>query len=216
MMQCPHCQQDHPEGASFCPVSGKPIRSTSTCPNCGEKIEPTWAICAYCGKPTGKRASTPLPNVQSSYPSVIPPHLSKPVIYGGIGLVVFVMLILVFSALGGDKKPPRYGAFLKQGRSLVELPEIEMFGIPRESEIDQPVTTKDTNPVVLLWRPDTRLDYLMLFSLKGRSEVRYEAAAKGDRMIELTPTQSLRPGLYCYIQGDPLGTFLPGWCFEVK
>jgi hypothetical protein len=214
-MICPHCQQEHPDEASFCPISGQPIQSTSHCPNCGEKVESTWTICAYCGKPTGKRI--PLaPKIQPAYPQSMPPLLSKPVVFGGVGLVVFVLLILAFTAFGGAKKPPHYGAFIKEGGRLIEIPELEVFDIPRESEIDHPVVTKDDRPVVILWRPDTRLDYLFLFSLKGRSEVRYEAAAKDDRMIELTPAQSLRPGLYCYIQGDPLGSFLPGWCFEVQ
>jgi hypothetical protein len=215
-MICPHCQQEHPDEASFCPISGKPIQSTSHCPNCGEKVEPTWAICAYCGKPTGMRIAAPPPKNQTAYPQSMPQMLSKPVVFGGVGLVVFVILILAFTALGGDKKPPHYGAFMKQGRSLVQIPELELFGLPGESEIDQFATSNEDQPVVLLWSPSTRVEHLSFYSIKERKELRFNVTAKEDGVLELTPAQSLKEGFYCYIQGDPWGVFLPGWCFEVK
>jgi hypothetical protein len=218
-MQCPHCQQEHPDEASFCPVTGKSIESSRNCPNCGQKVEATWMICAYCGKPTGIQIPTPTQNVQTSLRSMLPASLPTPAILGGLGILALLVLCLVVSMISsmfGDKKPPYYGAFIQQGRSLVELPEDEFFGIPRASSFDQLQNTNDTMPVVLLWRPDTRLEYLTFYSITGRKEVRYNATSKDDDIVELRPAQALDPGIYCYIQGNPLAAFLPGWCFEVQ
>ena len=218
-MKCPHCQQEHPDQASFCPETGKPIETSRNCPHCGERVEATWAICAFCGKPTGITIPQPPQQGQFTPRSTFPTSLPAPVIWGGLGILVLIVLYLIISvgsALFGDKKPPYYGAFLQQGRSLVELSEDEFFGIPRASSFDQLQTTNDTMPVVHLWRPDTRLEYLTFYSITGRKEVRYNATSKDDGIVELRPAQALDPGIYCYIQGNPLAAFLPGWCFEVQ
>jgi hypothetical protein len=217
-MQCPHCNQEHPDQASFCPVTGKAIESSRTCPHCGEKVEATWAICANCGKPTGIFIPPPTQNLQPSLRSMLPASLPAPVIWGGLGILALLVLFLIVSiasSLFADKKPPHYGAFLKQGNSLVELFEQELFGIPRAGSIENLEYTSNIQPVVLLWRPATRLDYLTLYSISERDQIRYTAAEK-DGIIELSPTQPLDPGIYCYVQGDPLAAFLPGWCFEIK
>ena len=218
-MKCPHCQQEHPDQARFCPVTGKPIESSRSCPHCGEKVEATWAICAFCGKPTGITFPPPPQQRQSTLQSKLPTSIPAPVIWGGLGILALLVLYLIISvgsAFFGDKKPPYYGAFLQQGRSLVELSEDEFFGIPRASSFDQLQTTNDSIPVVLLWRPDTRLEYLTFYSITGRKEVRYNATSKDDGIVELRPAQTLDPGIYCYIQGNPLAAFLLGWCFEVQ
>jgi hypothetical protein len=49
-MQCPHCNQEHPEGALFCPVTGKKILIPLICPDCGRPVDPSWMHCSYCGR----------------------------------------------------------------------------------------------------------------------------------------------------------------------
>ncbi len=51
-MKCPHCDQEHPEGTSFCPTTGKLILSNISCPNCGEVYVTQLAACPKCGTPS--------------------------------------------------------------------------------------------------------------------------------------------------------------------
>ena len=218
-MKCPHCHQEHTDQASFCPVTGKPIESSKICPECGAKVEATWIVCANCGKPTGKQMPKPAQNIQPSLRSVLPASLPAPAIWAGLGILALVVVFLVVSMISsmlGDKKPPHFGAFIKQGNSLVEIHEQELFGVPRASDLDQVTMSKDRQPVVLLWQQNPRLEYLVLYSVSEREETRYNASAKDDGIVELIPVQPLDSGIYCYVQGDPLVAFLPGWCFEVQ
>jgi uncharacterized membrane protein YvbJ len=48
-MFCPHCNQSHPSGASFCPVTGNSLDEYTTCPQCGEKLQADWKVCTKCG-----------------------------------------------------------------------------------------------------------------------------------------------------------------------
>jgi hypothetical protein len=49
-MPCPHCEQDHPEGTLFCPITGKKIPQPQFCPACGKPVDPAWLHCGYCGQ----------------------------------------------------------------------------------------------------------------------------------------------------------------------
>ena len=51
-MKCPHCDQEHPEGTSFCPYTGKQILSNISCPNCGEVYDTQLTACPKCGTPS--------------------------------------------------------------------------------------------------------------------------------------------------------------------
>ncbi|MCU0485610.1 MAG: SUMF1/EgtB/PvdO family nonheme iron enzyme [Anaerolineales bacterium] len=49
-MQCPHCNQEHPQNARFCPVTGKDIPlPVFICPNCRNELEERPQFCPYCG-----------------------------------------------------------------------------------------------------------------------------------------------------------------------
>lgn len=249
-MQCPHCQQEHMDQASFCPVTGKPIKLSRTCPHCGKEVEANWVVCGYCGKSIDTRIAPPVQRSQKTFLSLIPSSLPKPLFWGGLIFLALVELIYIISigaSIFDDKPPsnnysaapmsenqklpstndsatptsennlpPYYGAFLKQGSSLVELPELELFGAPKTYDVNQRKVTNDNQPIVLLWRPNTRLDYLVLYSVTEREEIRYNAIPKDEGILELYPAQALDSGIYCYVQGDPLAAFLPGWCFEVQ
>jgi predicted amidophosphoribosyltransferase len=51
--KCSHCGFPLGQGFAFCPNCGMSLK-TMNCPACGQKADPTWSACAYCGSPLGK------------------------------------------------------------------------------------------------------------------------------------------------------------------
>ncbi len=57
-MKCTYCSGDHPDGAKFCPVTGKVIPQekqevekppeTLLCPNCNKQVQKNWSHCPNC------------------------------------------------------------------------------------------------------------------------------------------------------------------------
>ena len=130
-------------------------------------------------------------------------------------LMILFTAALVLSACA-EAKPPYYGGFLKNGRELVEIPQVELFETPRDaSELGSLPAAADTRPVVLLWYPDVVLADLVLMSIETRDEVRYNAKPQDEGVLEIQPAETLPLGAYCLVQGDPLAVFLQAWCFEV-
>jgi hypothetical protein len=129
-------------------------------------------------------------------------------------LVLSVLLATTLSACG-NKNPSYYGAFIRKGGNLIEITSMQVVGVPSPSDLDGiPVT--DSRPVIVLWEPDTNLQYLEFYSATSHEELKYTADSKKDGSIDLRPTDSLRPGRYCFIQGNPSAAFLRAWCFEVR
>ena len=113
-------------------------------------------------------------------------------------------------------KPPHYGVFIQKGGKLVELDENQFFGLPDESELQNLVTVADKKPAILVWRRETVLQYLQFFSISDRDELSYDATPRENGVIEIQPKTNLSKGIYCLVQGNPLASGLPGWCFEIK
>jgi hypothetical protein len=49
-LRCSHCNEEHPEGSQFCPVTGRKIALPDVCPGCGKSVDPNWPHCGYCGR----------------------------------------------------------------------------------------------------------------------------------------------------------------------
>jgi hypothetical protein len=60
-MQCPYCNQEHPEGTLFCPMSGKKIVLPKRCPQCGKPVDISWLHCGYCGQELIQENEAPIP-----------------------------------------------------------------------------------------------------------------------------------------------------------
>jgi len=50
--RCVHCSFPLGQGFAFCPNCGMSLK-TSECSACGQKVDPNWSACAYCGSPLG-------------------------------------------------------------------------------------------------------------------------------------------------------------------
>jgi hypothetical protein len=53
-MQCPHCDQEHPEGTQCCQTTGIEIIIPQGCPGCGKPVESSWLHCGHCGRKLGQ------------------------------------------------------------------------------------------------------------------------------------------------------------------
>jgi hypothetical protein len=132
-------------------------------------------------------------------------------------IVFFLMLFLLMLCAcgGGNPEPPYFGAFLVDGNELIELDQGTAFGVPSFDDLNGVPVAPDAQPVVLLWQPNTQLQYLQFFSIRPKEELDYTASPNDEGVLELQPRNTLNPGRYCFIQGDPLGMGLPMWCFEI-
>jgi len=107
-MRCPYCNQEHPAGSQFCPVTGKKISMLEGCPQCGKPVDPNWLHCIYCGRTLNRAKGTP--NQQEEQATGIPRvpitttgssksrtrslKASRGLIAGGIGGLVIVAVIV--------------------------------------------------------------------------------------------------------------------------
>lgn len=48
--RCFHCGFLLQQGFAFCPACGMSLQ-TAECSACGQKVDPGWRACAYCGSP---------------------------------------------------------------------------------------------------------------------------------------------------------------------
>ncbi|MBK8989704.1 MAG: hypothetical protein IPM39_27210 [Chloroflexi bacterium] len=120
------------------------------------------------------------------------------------GIFLFPLLLILSACSGQYQQLPYFGAFLVNGDDLIELEKGTAFGVPRFGELDGVPVTPDSQPVVLLWQPDTQLQYLQFFSVSPKEELDYTANPKDEGVLELQSRTPLEPGRYCFIQGDPL------------
>lgn len=51
--RCAHCDFPLGQGFAFCPNCGMSLK-TAECSACGQKVDPNWSACAYCGSPLGE------------------------------------------------------------------------------------------------------------------------------------------------------------------
>jgi WD40 repeat protein len=133
----------------------------------------------------------------------------------------FLLLIIffIFSFVSCSKNElPYYGVFLKEKSDYIQM--IEFEGPPDISETEKIPVTDNSQPVILVWRPDIVLRYLELQSDAGDGDnVEYNVApGQQEGALEISPRASLSSGIYCLVQGDPLGApyGLLHWCFEIS
>jgi predicted amidophosphoribosyltransferase len=55
-MKCPHCQAENRESAEFCADCGQPLRSETTCSQCGNVNPPDKRFCDKCGHSLAEKA----------------------------------------------------------------------------------------------------------------------------------------------------------------
>ncbi len=127
-------------------------------------------------------------------------------------IVLFFAIILTSCA---EKKPPHYGAFIKNRNDLIEIAQIDIVDIPDATSLQGIKIAPESQPTIVLWQQNTILDYLQFMSIATQEKLNYDAVPTEYGAFELKPVDVLAPGQYCYIQGNPTAAILPAWCFQV-
>lgn len=112
MITCPKCNKELSEGTKFCDSCGTQIFETIFCPNCGKQTSTEFAFCQSCGASV---AETPAEEKPVETPKAKRKLPKKAIMFGGIGVAVIAILVLVISLFsgGGGKAKNNYALYLK-------------------------------------------------------------------------------------------------------
>ena len=133
-----------------------------------------------------------------------------------VAAVLVWVLILKPSRTSTSQVPPYYGVFLKEENNFKDLVTLELVDYPTASDIGSAPQASSSSPVLAVYLQNADLmSYAVLYSVNDQNTVDYNVAPTGQGYLEVTPVGKLYDGLYCLIQGDPLASFIPAWCFQV-
>ena len=111
MITCPKCNKELSDGTKFCDGCGAKIFKTIFCPNCGKQTSTEFAFCQSCGASV---TETPTEEQPAAVPTEKKKLPKKAIMFGGIGVAVVAVLILVISLFfGGAKAENNYALYLK-------------------------------------------------------------------------------------------------------
>ena len=140
MITCPKCNKELSDGTKFCDGCGAQIFETIFCPNCGKQTSTEFAFCQSCGTsiteaPVEEQPAAVAPTEKKKLPK-------KAIMFGGIGVAVIAVLILVISLFSGSggKAENNYALYLKDG-------EIFFTDLKKDSEAWQLTSRLDTDEV---------------------------------------------------------------------
>lgn len=111
MITCPKCNKELSDGTKFCDGCGAQIFETIFCPNCGKQTSTEFAFCQSCG---ASITETPAEEQPAAVPTEKKKLPKKAIMFGGIGVAVVAVLILVISLFsGGGKAKNDFTLYLK-------------------------------------------------------------------------------------------------------
>jgi len=119
MATCPKCNNELIEGAKFCDNCGSQVFETVFCPNCGTQTSTEFAFCQSCGasimEPPAEENPVENPVKNPVEAPVEKKKLPvKAIMFGGIGVAVVAVLVLVIALFsGGGKAKNNYALYLK-------------------------------------------------------------------------------------------------------
>lgn len=112
MITCPKCNKELSDDTKFCDGCGAQIFETIFCPNCGKQTSTEFAFCQSCG---ASITETPAKEQPAAAPTEKKKLPKKAIMFGGIGVAVIAVLILVISLFSGSggKAENNYALYLK-------------------------------------------------------------------------------------------------------
>lgn len=117
MTICPKCNKQLEEGAKYCDYCGTQASQIIFCHNCGGQMSAQAAFCPGCGAAVSEGAeifaqAVKAPKEKKNPLQRIP---KKAIMFGGIGVIALVVIILAASMLLGGGRIDGYGLYLKDG-----------------------------------------------------------------------------------------------------
>jgi hypothetical protein len=91
-MQCPYCEQEHADGAAFCPMTGKALNA---CKKCQSILDPNWKICPRCGTPVHDDHNKVGVKKQKQGNKFV--RTFKLILYGFLSLIALLLIITLTS-----------------------------------------------------------------------------------------------------------------------
>lgn len=111
MITCPKCNKELSDDTKFCDGCGAQIFETIFCPNCGKQTSTEFAFCQSCGASITEAPAEEKPAAAPAEKKKLP---KKAIMFGGIGVAVVAVLILVISLIvGGGKAKNDFTLYLK-------------------------------------------------------------------------------------------------------
>lgn len=112
MITCPKCNKELSDDTKFCDGCGAQIFETIFCPNCGKQTSTEFAFCQSCG---ASITETPAEEQPAAAPTEKKKLPKKAIMFGGIGVAVIAVLILIISLFSGSggKAENNYALYLK-------------------------------------------------------------------------------------------------------
>lgn len=117
MIKCPKCSKELEDGAKFCDGCGTQLFESIFCPNCGAQTSTEFAFCQKCGASIAEDApvSVALTETTPDKKGMLQTMPKKALMFGGIGIIALVVIILAVSLLSGGGSSDKYGLYLKAG-----------------------------------------------------------------------------------------------------
>ncbi len=155
MITCPKCNKELSDGTKFCDGCGAQIFETIFCPNCGKQTSTEFAFCQSCG---ASITETPTEEQPAAVPTEKKKLPKKAIMFGGIGVAVVAVLILVISLFsGGGKAKNDFTLYIKDS-------EIFFSDMKKDSEAWQLtsrlVDSKDVDDDDLAYAANTLGSYI--------------------------------------------------------
>ncbi|MBR4308094.1 MAG: zinc-ribbon domain-containing protein [Oscillospiraceae bacterium] len=138
MITCPKCNKELSDGTTFCDNCGAQLFENVFCPNCGEQTSTEFAFCQSCGAPIGEASGSEKPSIVNKMKGLLDKALAnKKILFGGIAVVVLILLISLFS---GGKSKQNFALYIKDK----EVYYAELKNKPKAWEVTSKLTA-DTN-----------------------------------------------------------------------
>ncbi|MBE7433101.1 MAG: zinc-ribbon domain-containing protein [Anaerolineales bacterium] len=134
-MKCPHCGDQHPDQASFCPKTGKTLKQPDVCANCGANLPSDVSFCPVCGTA-----------VNSTQSSIIQLKISQVLKQPRVRLALIICFIFAFGMCAmvlSNIKPITPAQQIPTKNTTISTPTLRKFS----TATTRPTSLPTTKPI---------------------------------------------------------------------
>lgn len=128
--------------------------------------------------------------------------------------ILFALLVMGMAGCAGDAEPPYLGAFYRNGSSLTEIPQSDLY--PFQAGPSD-LVLKRLGAIIVNY-PIPSIPDLVLQIVPGYERIPVTLDVQGDMIVEVRPRSPLPNGDYCLVVGDAMKSLenLTRWCFKIS